>query len=208
MEKYNPAIHHRRSIRLNDYDYSQEGAYFVTICTYQRLELFGKIKENVMFLDHRGEIAHNMWDTLPERFPGVELDHCIVMPNHIHGILVRTQRLAPKIVNTDIKKIHNQPSTERTNMLLTSRKSPYRTQMLYEMIRAFKAVTSYHVRRSGQTPEFGWQREYYEHIIRDSKELDRIRTYIINNPSRWQQDKLHPLSTWHLEQKLSRPNHG
>ena len=72
--------------------------------------------------------------------------------------------------------------------------------MLHEMVRTFKAVASYHLRRSGKTPDFRWQREYYEHIIRTPQELDIIRAYILTNPSRWQQDKLHPLSNWHTQQ--------
>ena len=93
MNQYNPAIHHRRSIRLEDYDYSQEGAYFVTICTHERVEVFGEIRNNDLHINERGEIVQAMWNTLPRRFLGIELDHFVVMPNHIHGIIVRTQRI-------------------------------------------------------------------------------------------------------------------
>ena len=131
---------------------------------------------------------------MPKRFLGIELDHFIAMPNHIHGIIVRTQRFTP-----EIKDVINQNSTDSMNKLIEYRKSPSRSQMLHEMVRTFKAVVSYHIRRSGKTPEFSWQREYYDHIIRNPKELDRIRTYILNNPCKWQEDKLHPHSNWHIE---------
>ena len=199
MGQYNPEVHHRRSIRLKDYDYSQEGAYFITICTYKRIEVFGEIKNNDLHINERGEIVQAMWNTLPQRFPGIELDHFVVMPNHVHGIIVRTQQFTPNIEHNNDKALQNKLAI--MSKLSTYRKSPYRSQMLYEMVRTFKSVASYHLRRNGRTPDFHWQREYYEHIIRNPKELDTIRTYIINNPSRWQQDKLHPLSNWHAKQK-------
>ena len=195
MEYYNPEIHHRRSIRLQNYDYSQAGAYFITLCTHQRIELFGEIKDNQMCLNDRGKIVEAMWNTLPKRFSGIELDHFIAMPNHIHGIIVRTQRVAPKV-----EGVTDQNVKDSMNKLIGYRKSAFRSQMLHEMVRTFKAVVSYHIRRSGKTPEFGWQREYYDHIIRNPKELERIRVYILSNPSKWQEDRLHPLSNWHIEQ--------
>ncbi len=191
MGYYNPEIHHRRSIRLKDYDYSQLGAYFITICTYGRMELFGEIRNNEMCLNERGKIAEAMWDTLPKRFAGTELDHFVVMPNHVHGIIVRTQPIALKISEGIRGTINGTPTLETVNRLRTYRMAPHRKQMLNEMIRTFKAVTSYYIHTSG-TPEFAWQREYYEHVIRNAKELDVIREYIINNPAKWGEDKLHP----------------
>ena len=77
MGQYNPEIHHRRSIRLKEYDYSQAGAYFITICTHKRVEMFGEITNDGLHINERGEIIEAMWDTLPNRFPGIELDHFI-----------------------------------------------------------------------------------------------------------------------------------
>jgi len=195
MGYYNPEIHHRRSIRLKDYDYSQMGAYFVTICTFRGKEIFGEVEDSAMILNRQGAIASAMWQTLPRRFSGLELDHFVVMPNHIHGILVRTERLKPA---TKEPTAQNQPS-DQLNKLQMYRKSPYRSQTLCEIVRTFKGVTSYYVRRSdGNMTGFGWHRNFFEHIIRNGKELDALRAYILNNPTRWQKDKLHPQSGWKL----------
>ena len=182
---YNPEIHHRQSIRLKDYDYSKEGAYFFTICTYQRIEVFGEIIESNMHLNDQGEIMYAMWQTLPKRFPNVELDAFITMPNHVHGIVVQSKCDSLKHDSEKVPFTFNyQYKSFRSN--------PNRSQSVHETIRAFKALISYHVHRNGN-PEFAWQRGFYEHIIRNVTELDRIRSYIINNPAKWQEDKLHPL---------------
>ncbi len=201
MGKYNPEIHHRHSIRLKDYDYSHEGAYFVTICTKGRSMFFGEIKNNEMFLNTCGEIAQVTWNSIPRRFPGVELDHFVVMPNHVHGILVRTQRVA-----LEDNDVIGESSTDGKNRLKMYRNSSYRYQTLSETIRTFKAVISYEARRKGNTPDFEWQREYYDHIIRNPEELAIIRAYIVNNPSKWQDDKLHPLSHWQKKLSTKEPN--
>ena len=205
MGYYNPEIHHRRSIHLKDYDYSQAGAYFITICTYRRAEMFGEITNDGLHINERGEIVQAMWNTLSHRFPGIELDHFIAMPNHLHGIIVRTQQITPEIENNGDKVVRLSNQAIISNLDIY-RKSRYRPQMLHEMVRTFKAVASYHLRRGGKTPDFRWQREYYEHIIRTPQELDIIRAYILNNPFRWQQDKLHPLSNWYPKQ--NQPRHS
>ncbi len=182
---YNPQIHHRRSIRLKDYDYSQEGAYFVTICTHERHEFFGKIIDGTMRLEERGKIAQNVWYTLPASFPGIDLDHCIVMPNHIHGIIVRTE-------STEAKPSSSmETSPTEKNALQQYRSAPNRSQSLKEIMRAYKSRVSHDIHTSN-TPDFGWHREYYDHIIRNTRELEFIRAYIVNNPQKWHQDKLHP----------------
>ncbi|MCI0596714.1 MAG: hypothetical protein L0Z48_09285, partial [candidate division Zixibacteria bacterium] len=86
--KYNPDVHHRRSIRLKEYDYAQAGAYFVTICTQGREGLFGGIKNGGMELNPAGQMVQTVWEELPRRFPDIELDEFIIMPNHVHGIIV------------------------------------------------------------------------------------------------------------------------
>jgi putative transposase len=153
---YNPEIHHRRSIRLKEYDYSRVGFYFVTICTNERQCLFGEVVENVVKLNDMGKIVQTTWDKLPLRFQNVEVDESIVMPNHPHGIIVRNL-----MVDSNI----NVPE-------------------LGQIIRAFKAVTTRYIRTSC-LPEFAWQRNYHERIIRKNGELDRVRQYIVNNPVRW-----------------------
>ncbi len=193
MGQYNSAIHHRRSIRLKNYDYSQLGAYFVTICTKQGMHLFGEIKDNQMVLSRQGEIAYNMWLTLPNRFPGIELDHFVVIPNHVHGIIVRTERLIPEL--QEARKVFTSP--DQMNKMQLHRSSPYRSQMLCEIVRIYKGATCYYARRSNEGANgFDWHRDHFEHVIRNDEELNTMRTYIINNPANWLEDKLHPASDW------------
>jgi len=180
---YNPQIHHRRSIRLQTYDYSREGAYFLTICIHDRLEMFGEIKNGKMCVDVRGEIVQAIWYTLPNRFPGIDIDHFVVMPNHIHGILIRTDLVVPNREESS--------SSTTTNSLQQYRSSPKRFQSLKEIARTFKAAISHSIRTSS-TPEFAWERNYHEHIIRNEAELLSIREYIVNNPRKWQEDELYP----------------
>src|SRR5947209_2714204 len=131
---YRPERHHRQSLRLKDYDYSQQGAYFVTICTHKRCEVFGEIRDSEMFVSAQGQIAQAMWNTLPNRFPGIELDAFFVMPNHIHGIVVRSQYIAPKPAK------HAPPLQYRyTNFRTASN----RAQMFNEIMPTYKAVTNY-----------------------------------------------------------------
>ena len=200
MGRYNPEVHHRRAIRLQRYDYSNKGVYFVTICTEKRVQMFGEVSDGVMHVNERGEIAQRMWDTLPERFPGVELDAFIVMPNHIHGVLIRTQRQHVESTAQSQEMLETQETrktpeyqgmVDTKGVLHAYRTHPQRGQMLNEMIRTFKAITSFAIRKSG-TSAFAWQREYYETIIRSETQLDYVRAYIANNPTTWQDDTLHP----------------
>ncbi|MDY6938804.1 MAG: transposase [Cyanobacteriota bacterium] len=163
--KYDPEKHHRRSIRLKGYDYSQNGAYFVTICTWQRQHLFGNIVDRKMQVSNYGHIIQLHWQNLVKYYPYLELDEFVVMPNHLHGILVLTD-------NQDSRSI------ERHG--------------LSEIIRGFKTFSS---RKINQTRNLRgvpvWQRSYYEHIIRNEKSLHNIRKYIVDNPLNWAQDKLY-----------------
>ena len=167
----------------------------MTICTWRGMQVFGEVKDSHMVLSCQGEIAYAQWLTPPTRFPGIELDHFVVMPNHVHGIIVRTERLASESQTSK----HELAKPEHMNKMQVYRTSPYRRQMLCELIRTYKGVTSYYVRRSDEEKRgFGWHRDYFEHVIRNAKELDALRTYIINNPMKWQEDKLHPSSNWKL----------
>jgi putative transposase len=161
--KYDPAIHHRRSIRLQGYDYSQAGAYFVTICTQNRECLFGDIVNGGMRLNEAGRVVESVWDGLPGHYAHVELDAMVIMPNHFHGIIV----LAPT------------PAAVRHG--------------LSEIVRALKTFSSRRINEMRQsTGAKLWQRNYWEHIVRNEPELNRIREYIHNNPAQWELDKLHP----------------
>jgi putative transposase len=189
MGHYHPEIHHRRSVRLKGYDYSQKGAYFVTICTKNGTAIFGVVVDGVMQLNVEGLTAQRLWYTLPQRFPGIELDDVVFMPNHLHGIIVRTQPVA--LSDTKDFSTLSPVASQAQFHLQAYRTDPKRRQKLSEIVRTFKGVTSFTLRRNG-APEFAWHRDYYEHIIRNEEELERIRLYMVNNPKTWHKDKLNP----------------
>jgi REP element-mobilizing transposase RayT len=185
---YDPQTHHRRSIRLRGYDYSQAGAYFVTVCAHQKEHLFGQIVEGEMRTNEYGEIVRLYWKHLPRRHPGVQLDSFIVMPNHIHGIIiVGAVHEPPKTAGV----IHELPLRHATGAI---RKSPLRRRMLLpNVIGYFKMKTGKRINQLRARPGAAvWQRNYYEHIIRSEDELGKIREYIATNPLRWLSDPENP----------------
>ena len=173
--KHNAKIHKRKSIRLKGYAYSSAGAYFVTVCNHNHLCLFGQIAEEKMLLNDAGKFANKCWLKIPEHFTHVSLDEFIIMPNHIHGI----------IIIEDVNVGANNYSPLQINQF----RSPFRT--IGSIIRGFKiGVTKWF--RANTNVYNVWQRNYYEHIIRNKKELNKIREYIINNPLKWHLDRENP----------------
>lgn len=181
--------HFRRSIRLKGYDYSQAGAYFVTICARDRACLFGEAIDGQVFLNLAGRIVEQCWLEIPDHYPHVELDAYIVMPDHVHGIIVVTNlarnvgankhsptRSAPSAGAND----HSPVSMERAGF-----RSPSKT--IGSVVRGFKIGVTKWLRQNTDVVEV-WQRGYYEHIIRDEESLDRIRLYIADNPANWETD--------------------
>lgn len=162
----------RRSIRLKRFDYAQQGAYFVTICTHERENLFGRVAEDEMRLSAEGEAVRDVWSGLPRLFPSVDLDEFVVMPNHVHGIIaipfVGAQFIAPSTHGGAVGEGKHAPA-------------------LGDAVRAFKAAAARRVRLSSN-PEFRWQRNYYEHVVRNEDDLNRIRLYIRMNPALWAED--------------------
>ncbi len=178
----------RRSIRLKDFNYAQPGAYFITICTKNRENLLGSIKEGQMIKNDIGLAIQTAWEDLPKRFPETALDAFMVMPNHIHGIIiVGAQFIAPDLMSSHF----SQPMTNATPTITKGVINHAPT--LGKIIRTFKAVSSYLIRQK-HYPGFGWQRNYYEHVIRDDKSLNRVREYIVANPLRWELDRENPLA--------------
>ena len=175
--KFNPDIHHRRSIRLQGYDYSQAGALFITICTNNRENLFGDIVAGAMQLNDAGKTVDRCWSDIPAHFTTVELDAFVIMPNHVHGIIVLSDVGAKNIRAKNISPLRNRPvGTSGT---------------IGSIVRGFKiGVTKWF--RQQKTIHEVWQRNYWEHIIRNETERDRFRDYIRNNPARWEHDKLNP----------------
>ncbi len=150
----------RHSIRLSGYDYAQPGIYFVTICVHNRCPLLQPLPVKAMI--------ERWWAKLPEKFPTVELDAFIVMPNHVHGLL----------------GIINEPAAQERVTLATIVQW-FKTMTTNEYIRAVKGEGW--ARFDGQL----WQRNYWDHIVRNEGDLARLRDYIENNPARWIQDSLH-----------------
>ena len=190
--------HHRRSLRLSGYDYSQNGAYFVTVCTQNRECLFGKIENGEMLLNDAGRIVLEEWVKTAEIRSNIELDECVVMPNHFHGILVvsdrrGTARRAPTTrraptgglgeTSADFTPTHEQFGKPVVGSIPT-------------IVRAFKSAVSRRINLARCTPGNPvWQRNYWEHIIRDDQDLTNAQAYILNNPAQWENDELHSRGT-------------
>lgn len=162
----------RKSNRLKEYDYSKTGYYFVTLCTENGKEYFGKIENGKMVLSQYGEIAEKFWKEIPEHYDKVEMDEYVIMPNHIHGIL---------IINNE-KEIR----TERCSVP-TNTKRPY--GLLSKIIKSFKNAVIMEVLRKLDDRNFGWQRSFYDHVIRNEESLYEIRKYIAQNPLKWELEK-------------------
>jgi len=182
---YDPNKHHRRSIRLQGYDYSQAGAYFVTMCTQNRELLF--VADEVV------DMIQRWWNKLPEKFPGVETDAFVIMPNHSHGIIV-TVGVNPRVDSGQTREYGQTHGSAPTNPAPTND-----APTLGTIIQWFKTMTTNEYIRGVKElnwPPFPgklWQRNYYEHIIRNDRELNAIRQYIIDNPAKWAQDRDNPI---------------
>ena len=173
---YNPDTHRRRSIRLKGYDYTQAGAYFVTVVTYGRECLFGDVVDGDMVLNENGQIIVEEWVRTADIRPNVSLDVFIVMPNHIHSIIM---------IADGRGTLQRAPTTERFGQP-TSNSIP-------TIVRLFKSVTTKRINVvRGMPGSAVWQGNYYEHIIRDEDDLCRIREYIVNNPLQWEVDRENP----------------
>ncbi len=179
--------HNRRSIRLRDYDYATPGAYFVTICASERGCLFGGVADGEIRLTREGQVAYESWVAIPDHIPLVSLDAFIIMPDHIHGILViagRGDDLACELPAGDVGARHAVPlqNVERFGHPVVS--------SVPTIVRSFKAATTKRINEMRDTPGAAvWQRNYYEHIVRDEADLDRVRKYIAENPVRWEDVK-------------------
>ncbi|MFK8268422.1 transposase [Capnocytophaga cynodegmi] len=195
MKKYNPDKHKRRSIRLKGYDYSREGLYFITICCQNRAHYFGEIINEEMQLNEIGEIAQKCWRDIPNHFKNVLLHTFVVMPNHIHGII---EIVTPVGANQHLpyNETVNQhlPHNETANYHLPDENrgkdlSPLRgtSNTIGSIVRGFKIGVTKWVRSNTNIHQI-WQRNYYEHIIRNEASYFKIHEYIENNPAKWNED--------------------
>lgn len=210
MNTYNPAIHHRRSIRLKGYDYSQAGLYFITICCQDRACLLGEIKNGELHLNEAGKMVEAQWLALATRFAHVDLHEFVVMPNHFHGILQIMDVGAPLVVaqkyeeGEEGKLEEGQPQGIAPTIAPTivPRATPTISptsegKTVGDMMDAFKSITTVEYIRGVKTLDWRpfngkvWQRNYYEHIIRNEEAYQNISSYIRNNPSKWDNDKFY-----------------
>jgi putative transposase len=166
---------HRRLTRLKEYDYSQPGGYFITICTKERECLFGEIENDQMKVNNYGQIVQLSWLDLPQHYSNVQLDSFVIMPNHIHGIIFLED------VGAGLKPAPT---------VFKDKRYP-----LSEIVRAFKTFSSKGINKLRNMPgKSVWQRNYYEHVIRRDESLEKIREYIENNPLRWALDQENPVN--------------
>jgi REP element-mobilizing transposase RayT len=173
--KYDPSKHHRRSVRLRTWDYTNSAAYFITTCTLGRQLLFGDIHDGEMILNPLGEAVADEWLISARMRSEIILDEWGVMPNHFHGIVVIDQGDQP---------VAPTPATSKSTLIPKS---------LGAMVSGFKAGSAKRVNQLRGTRGISvWQRSFYDHVIATEEELDRIRNYILTNPARWQEDTENP----------------
>lgn len=162
----------RRSIRLSEFDYAQDGAYFITIVTDQRHLVFGDVVNGEMVLNPLGQSAQEEWQRSAELRPSLTLDSFVVMPNHVHGVLFLLGSVPEKVTLR-----HENAGLAR------------RPRSLGSFIGGFKGAVTSRINRLRGTADIAvWQRNYYEHVIRNDSDLARIREYVVNNPAKWEED--------------------
>jgi putative transposase len=192
---YDADKHHRSSARLKTFDYTSNAAYFVTICANVRASIFGEIVDGEMRLNDAGKMILEEWNQLPERFP-IQLDEFIVMPDHIHGILFFVGAgLVPALPDQrDVQNITDQLDgsdvTTESDGRATTRVAPTGNPVLGDVIGAFKSITTNRYIRGVHEQSWSafekrlWQRNYWDRVIRDDRELEETRLYILENPAR------------------------
>ena len=202
---YNPTIHHRRSIRLQGYDYSQAGLYFITICTHDRLPLFGEIVAGEMHLNEWGMVADEEWRKTEHIRSHIVLHEFVIMPNHVHGIvqLVGAHGMRPDYIRPDEMRPDDvqlgcgqtgrvQPGRVQRAPTVLSTSTMRRAPTVGDVVRGFKSSVTKRLNAiTGASGQRFWQRNYYEHAIRNEDAYLKIADYIQTNPLRWEMDKYH-----------------
>jgi REP element-mobilizing transposase RayT len=198
---YNPETHHRRSIRLREYDYAGAGAYFVTMCAFQRECLFGEVVNGTMRLNEIGNVVGEWWEQVTSHFAGVSLDQYVIMPNHFHGIVVTVGAGFPRPFTTDIggnvgagfPRPDAGAIAGEAPEKMRGETPPLQCPTLGQIIGYFKYQSTKRInemRDNAGCPV--WQRNYYEHIIRNEDDLTNVRRYIAENPLKWDLDENNP----------------
>jgi putative transposase len=164
--------------RLQSWDYGNHGAYFLTICTQEMVHYFGEVENGEMQLSMMGELAEKFWLEIPNQFPYIELGNLMVMPNHVHGILLLDTF---KIPNPNGNKIAK--DVEENGGFATA-KNPMLGENISKIIRWFKGRCTFEIRKLHS--QFRWQTRFYDTVIKDADSFERIQNYILKNPERWQ----------------------
>lgn len=201
---YDPAHHHRRSIRLRGYVYAQAGAYFITICARDRACIFADVRDGEALLTPIGEVVAACWAAIPNHFQAAELNAFVVMPNHIHGIVVLGHQVAgdegtacraPTAGLAPSRERFGAPAPGSIPTIVRSFKAAVTKTINDDPRRgtACRALLADHLGPlpPGRIPSL-WQSNYHEHIVRNERSLDQLRNYIATNPARWRDDSLHP----------------
>lgn len=205
MRKKYKGKYRGETFRLKNWDYRWDAAYFLTICTKDRNHYFGEIENGKIKLSPAGAIAHVLWQEMKNRLENIELGEFVVMPNHIHGILILTGNMdrgdggdgwsggdgwdvACNIPTGVGEMDNNNPPTNKTDIQKRMSDISPKSNSISTIIRSYKSAVTKYCNRL-EIP-FGWQSLFHDHIIRDGGSYGRISQYIINNPSRWEADKI------------------
>ena len=184
------------SARLKNWDYGSNGAYFITICTQNKDHFFGKIVDRQFIASEIGTLAEKYWMEIPNHFPYIELGNFVVMPNHVHGILIINKNGVGgnggfvdrgSVDRGSVETLHCNVSTPKKNEQMANI-SP-KSGTISTILRSYKSVVSKNARFIHA--DFGWQPRFHDHIIRNAPEWERIQTYIENNPMNWKEDKFY-----------------
>lgn len=177
------------SARLQTWDYSNNGAYFITICAQNRHHFFGNINNGIMQLSEIGKLAEQFWHEIPNHFPMVELGNFVVMPNHVHGILI-IDKTNDESFSESVETRQCLVSTIHSNTIIgSSRFQNQGKNTISSIVGSYKSIVTKISRQIN--PNFGWQSRFHDHIIRNSKSFENIQNYIEQNPLNWSNDKFH-----------------
>ena len=175
------------SARLQTWDYSNNGAYFITICTQNRHHFFGHIQNQEMQLSEIGKLASQFWNEIPNHFPMVELGNFVVMPNHVHGILIIDKKNDLSFPNSVVETRQCLVSTIHSNSIIgSSRFQNQGKNTISSIVGSYKSIVTKMARQIN--PNFAWQSRFHDHIIRNSRSFDNIQNYIEQNPVKWNED--------------------
>jgi REP element-mobilizing transposase RayT len=192
MEKFDPQKHHRRSIRLPNYDYTQIGAYYITIVTHNRELLFGEVVDGEMKLNALGQIAQREWERLQKRFKHIELGAFVIMPDHVHGIIIIRYGwgTADSFRHDNLQDPRRAPTGETVTVEQFGKPV---SGSIPTIVRSYKSSVALRINyaRPGDTTPI-WQRNYYEHVIRNEKDMQAKWDYVESNPANWENDNENP----------------